>query len=82
MERGGPLHEPARPGEELREAGRDRGRPGDALAAAAHVEVEHRVVGVALTQPGEVPGFEPGPQGVRDAHGRRAEPTFATAGSS
>ena len=82
MEGRGPLHEPARPGEEPLQAGHDRGRPGDALAPAAHVEVEHRVVGIALAQRAEAPGLQPGPQGVGDAHGRRPEPTFATAGSS
>ena len=82
MERRGPLHQPARTKEERLQAGHDRGRPGDALAPAAHVEVEHRIVGIALAQRGEVPGLQRGPQGFCDAHGRRPEPTFATAGSS
>ena len=61
MQRDGPLHEPARPREERLEAGHDRGRPGDALAPAAHVEVEQRVVGIALAQRAEAPRLQPGP---------------------
>jgi hypothetical protein len=82
MEGHGPLHEPARAGEEPLQPGHDRGRSDDPLAAAAQVEVEHRVVGVALAQGGEAPALQTGPQGVHSAHGRRPEPSFATAGSS
>ena len=82
MDGGGPLHEPARPWEERLQASHDRGRPGNALTPAADVEIEHRVVGVALAERAEVTGLQPRPQGVDDAHGRRPEPTFATAGSS
>jgi hypothetical protein len=82
MERRGPLHQPARTKEEPLQAGHHRGRPGDALAPAAHVQVEHRLVAIALAQRAKVAGLQPGPQRVGDAHGRRPEPTFATAGSS
>ena len=82
MDGRGPLDEPAGPGEERLQASHDRGRPGDALAPAADVEVELRVVGIALAQRAEVAGLQTGPQGVGGAHGRRPEPTFATAGSS
>ena len=78
----GPLDEPAGPGEERLQASHDRGRALETLAPAADVEVELRVVGVALAQRAEVAGLQTGPQGVGGAHGRRPEPTFATAGSS
>src|SRR3954471_18307067 len=82
MDSGGPLHEPPRPGEEPLQASHDRGRPRDALAPAAHVEVEHGVVGVALAQRAEVRGLQPGLEGVGGPHGRRPDPTLATAGNS